>query len=116
MRRTFGRCATCGKSTRYCATHGCKPLTRNVAVIEAQMHHDAVRLPDGTVHVQNWIAGMYGGLGQHHVHTAAEFAAWRNCVAAKYLKLTDAKHCGCGLAPGQTREYDGKIWNSEATA
>ena len=46
-------------------------LTRRGAAIEAHMHHDAARLPDGTVHVQNWISGPYGGLGQHHVHTAA---------------------------------------------
>ena len=81
-----------------------------MATITATMHHDAARLPDGTVHVQNWIAGMYGGLGQHHVHTAKEFAAWRKGVAAKYLKVADAKHCGCGLVPDQTREYDGKVW------
>jgi len=66
--------------------------------------------PDGTIHVQN---AVMGHLGQHHVHTAAEFAAWRKGVGAKYLKLADAKACGCGLEPGQVREYDGKVWSGE---
>lgn len=78
------------------------------------MHHDAARLPDGSVHVQNWISGMGGGLGQHHVHTAEDFAAWAKDIDPKYLKITDRKACGCGLTPGQTREYDGKVWSKAA--
>ena len=76
------------------------------------MHHDAVRLPDGTVHVQNWISGMYGGSGQHHAHTAAEFETWAKTVDAKHLIIKTAEKC-CELKPGQTREYNGRVWSVE---
>jgi len=91
---------------------------RQIAAIKAKrehntrMRHTAARLPDGSVHVQNYLPGIYGGLGQHHVHTAENFAAWSKDIDPKYLKVADAKACGCGLEPGQTREYDGKVWRA----
>ena len=76
-----------------------------------RMEHTASRLPDGTVHVQNYITGMYGGMGQHHVHTAEEFAAWSHDIDPKYLHVQDSPSCNCGLIPGQTRECDGHVWS-----
>jgi|SRR5208337_935535 len=74
------------------------------------MHHDAIVLPSGEVHVQNWISGMCGGMGQHHVHTAGEFDTWKADIDPKYLTVKQAERCGCGLTAGQTREYNGTVW------
>lgn len=75
------------------------------------MYHDAFRLPDGSVHVQNWISGMYGGMGQHHVHTAEGFAEWSKSIDSHYLSIGETETC-CDLLPGQTREYDGTVWSA----
>lgn len=53
----------------------------------------------GNIHVQNAVMGY---LGQHHVHTPKDFAAWKKSakVAAKdchQLKVA----CDCGLKSGQ---------------
>lgn len=55
----------------------------------------------GNIHVQN---AVMGHLGQHHVHTPKDFAAWKKSakVAAKdchQLKTV----CDCGLEPGQVK-------------
>jgi hypothetical protein len=54
----------------------------------------------GNIHVQNSVGGM---LGQHHVHTKADFTRWKRKIdktAIKPLKGT----CDCGMSPGQVKE------------
>ena len=76
------------------------------------MKHYFCKYPDGSIHVDNFV-GSYQG--QHHVHTAKSFAKWRTLVDAtsvQELKSTQRAACGCGLHPGQVREYDGRIWDN----
>lgn len=62
--------------------------------------------PDGTIHVQNMLAGM---LGQHHVHTPEDYERWRNLdsfpVSDEDISRAsqDTNPCTCGLAPGESR-------------
>lgn len=76
------------------------------------MHHFATIYDNGTVHVQNCVAGMDG---QHHVHTLKGYRKWKKDVGGRNAIDTKAKPgamCDCGLAPGQMREYDGKVWEN----
>ena len=72
-----------------------------------KMTHHATFCPDGTVHVQNFVAWMSG---QHHVHSKASYLRWKEETksAAEEAKGT----CNCGLKPGQVREYDGRVWSN----
>jgi len=60
--------------------------------------------PDGTIHVQNMVMGLYG---QHHVHTKADFKKWSKNIAPENLIEIKGK-CGCGLKAGQTVNGDPK--------
>ncbi len=71
----------------------------------------ATTTPDGNVHVQNAVMGL---MGQHHVHTRAGFLKWKRQVRKEDLRTEKSRSpCGCGLKPGQVREYDGKTWESD---
>ena len=63
------------------------------------MTHYCTREKDGTIHVQNAIMGI---MGQHHVHTAKEFEAWKKPGDA--IEWLDCEPCDCGLKTGEVRE------------
>ena len=71
-----------------------------------RMYFDATETSDGLIHVQNSVMGM---LGQHHVHTKANFEKWRNGKSVQLSKGT----CDCNMQAGDVREYDGQRWHSE---
>ena len=74
--------------------------------IKIEMEHYVTEAPNGTVHVQNVIGGLPG---QHHVHTPASFKRWCETTHPKIAETAKGE-CGCGLTPGQVREYDGGVW------
>ena len=84
-----------------------------MALFGFDMHHTATIYDDGTVHVQNTIMGMSG---QHHVHTLKGYRRWKKDVThardTEETKATPGARCNCGLVSGQTREYDGKVWEN----
>ena len=56
---------------------------------------------DSTIHVQNAVMGM---MGQHHVHTPADFDRWKidaDDDSIKWLNGTDS--CDCGLNAGESK-------------
>ena len=66
-----------------------------------KMYHYCTREKDGTIHVQNAV-GPY--MGQHHVHTAADFETWCKQVDDDVIKwLKNTAPCDCGLKPGEAK-------------
>lgn len=64
---------------------------------------------DGLLHVQNVVKGHDG---QHHVHGKGGFKKWqRECAKEIAISITQGD-CACGLAAGQVKEIDGRIWNN----
>ena len=75
-------------------------------VPKIDMRFFATECPDGTIHVQNIVAGYKG---QHHVHSKESFERWRKGKDVVIEKGT----CDCGLKAGDCREYDGHVWHSK---
>lgn len=75
-------------------------------MIGATMRFYVHRNVDGSVHVQNAVAGM---LGQHHVHSPEGFEKW----SGERDELVEQDgDCGCGLRVGQVRERNGDVWDN----
>ena len=65
------------------------------------MKHYVSTDTDGNIHVQNAIMGM---MGQHHVHTPADFKRWKRGVPKSAIEtLTGCDHCDCGRKPGEVK-------------
>lgn len=82
------------------------------------MRHEVRYGPDNTVHVQNIaIMGFMVAGGQHHVYSKQGFDNWvkRSGIRKEDIhpvKTSGALPCGCGLKPGDVREYDGHVWHN----
>ena len=63
-----------------------------------EMTFYCTRERDGTIHVQNAVAGH---LGQHHVHNAEDFERWKAAIPESQIVWLDATPCNCGLKPGE---------------
>lgn len=75
------------------------------------MRFCAYKLPNGLIHVQNYIIGRSG---QHHVHDRASFEKWKKDIEPETLTISEAETCNCGLScSGDVKEYDGKIWHND---
>ena len=61
------------------------------------MRHDmtfyCTKESDGTIHVQNAVMGM---MGQHHVHTQADFDRWAADIDNSSIQWLDCGPCDCG--------------------
>jgi len=79
-------------------------------MLQFEMHFYITKTEDGLIHVQNYIRGIGGGIGQHHVHNEDSFKRWKKDIDPKYLHISKEKTCNCGLKLGYVREYDGHVW------
>ncbi len=71
-----------------------------------QLLHEVTRCADGTIHVQDV---HRFALGVHRVHSAAAFERWQKQADAEIETSSEAT-CDCGLAPGQVREINDRVW------
>jgi len=83
-------------------------------MLSFEMHFYIAKTPDGLYHVQNYVRGIGGGSGQHHLHNEESFKRWKKDIDPKYLHISEEKSCSCGMKrSGDVREYDGHEWHNE---
>ena len=82
-------------------------------MFQPEMRFYVWRNRDGSIHVQNVVYFLGVRYGQHHVHTEEGFRRWLEKAGVKpeQLVFLDGE-CGCGLKPGDVREYDGRVWHN----
>lgn len=66
-----------------------------------EMTFYCTRERDGTIHVQNAVAGH---LGQHHAHTQEQFEEWKRGIKPERIVWLTADPCRCGLKPNGCNE------------
>lgn len=66
----------------------------------SEMTFHCTKESDGTIHVQNAVMGM---MGQHHIHTQADFDRWKADIDEGSIQWFDCGPCDCGLSAGEVK-------------